>query len=497
MSINKKNFFLVVLSLLVLTSFASALETSQGNVVAGIWFDNLPTTSSLTVNNGANVAFNVYGLATGSALNIQVDLITQSGTVPIASINQPSQDFNEFGVGSQGDYVLTSTEYGGVGNNQIRLNVNGVVLNLNLVVLAVPVNNAPVFTSTPVTTVQEGQAYSYQAAAFDVDANTLTYSLDPLSPAWLSINSATGLITGTAPLVNANTNYNVVVTVSDGIASVNQPFQITVLDAPIGNLAPTITSAPVISVNENSAYSYQTTATDPENNILTYSLDPLSPAWLSINSATGLITGTSPVVNSNTNYNIVLTVSDGVNSVNQAFVVTVLDVIVLGNNAPVITSTPITNINEDSAYNYQFTATDADNNVLIYSLVANPSWLSINSATGLITGTSPIIGSNINYNIIVRVSDGITFVDQTYTLTVHNVVSSGNSNSNTNVVYQYQDPNQQRYIDQTSGNIKAPVIDLTAPAAQKNKSLLQTIANVIVGFFNWIAKLFKTIFGFK
>ncbi len=495
-NLNKKNFLLVVLSLLVLTSFASALEKSQGNVVAGIWFDNLPTANSLTVNNGVNIPFNVYGLAVGSALNVQVDLITGTGTVPIASINKASQNFNEFGVGNEGNYVLTPIEYVGVGNKQIRLTVNGVVLNLDLIVSATPVNNAPVFTSTPILTVQEGQAYSYQATAFDVDANTLTYSLSS-NPLGFSINSATGLITGIAPLVTGNQNYNVVVTVSDGTASVNQAFQITVLDTIIpGNLAPTITSTPVISVNENSAYSYQATATDPENNVLTYSLS-LNPGWLSINSATGIISGTSPVVNSNTNYNVVLTVSDGVNSVNQAFVVTVLNVIVPGNNAPVITSTPITNVNENSAYSYQFTATDADNNTLTYSLPTNPGWLSINPNTGLITGTSPVVNSNTNYNIVVRVSDGITFTDQTYTLTVHNIVSSSSNNNNNNVVYNYQDPDQQKYANQISGNTKAPVIDLTTPTAQKNKSLIQIIIDAIVKFFNWLVRLFKLLFGIK
>ncbi|MBU2503983.1 MAG: hypothetical protein KJ879_02935, partial [Nanoarchaeota archaeon] len=66
------------------------------------------------------------------------------------------------------------------------------------------------------------------------------------------------------------------------------------------------------------------------------------------------------------------------------------------NHAPVITSTPILEVNEGVAYSYQVTATGADNDVLNYFLFnrsVNPetdaAWVSINSQTGLITGTAP------------------------------------------------------------------------------------------------------------
>ncbi len=89
------------------------------------------------------------------------------------------------------------------------------------------------------------------------------------------------------------------------------------------------------------------------------------------------------------------------------------------NNPPVITSTAVTQVNENTTYSYQVSATDTDNDALTYSLIQYPNWLSI-SSSGLISGTSPQVNSDTNYDIIVRVSDGKDPVQQAYTLTVTN-----------------------------------------------------------------------------
>ncbi|MBS3086816.1 putative Ig domain-containing protein, partial [Candidatus Pacearchaeota archaeon] len=99
-------------------------------------------------------------------------------------------------------------------------------------VVVPPVNNLPVITSTPVTQVNEGQNYVYDVNANDADGDTLTYSLTT-APSWLSINSATGLITGTAPQVNADTAFSVTVKVSDGTGFVTQSYTLTVKNVPI------------------------------------------------------------------------------------------------------------------------------------------------------------------------------------------------------------------------------------------------------------------------
>ncbi len=90
------------------------------------------------------------------------------------------------------------------------------------------------------------------------------------------------------------------------------------------------------------------------------------------------------------------------------------------NHAPDITSTPVTQVNEGTHYSYDVDATDEDGDDLTYSLTEKPEWLSINSDTGLISGTSPYIDADTSFTVQVRVSDGSYFDIQTYSLKVKN-----------------------------------------------------------------------------
>ena len=97
-----------------------------------------------------------------------------------------------------------------------------------------------------------------------------------------------------------------------------------------------------------------------------------------------------------------------------------------GNNAPIITSSPATQINELQNYAYQVVATDADNDALTYSLTQAPIWLSI-SNTGAVTGTAPDVTSDYSYAVTVSVSDGSDFVTQTFSLIVKDTNQSGDT----------------------------------------------------------------------
>jgi hypothetical protein len=80
-------------------------------------------------------------------------------------------------------------------------------------------NTAPTISGTPVTTAKVGVAYSFKANGSDSDAgDTLTYSVTG-NPAWLSINSATGMLSGTPGANDVGTASGIKVAVSDGKAS--------------------------------------------------------------------------------------------------------------------------------------------------------------------------------------------------------------------------------------------------------------------------------------
>jgi len=99
--------------------------------------------------------------------------------------------------------------------------------NVNVKVNAV--NDAPRFTSTPVTTATVDALYTYDVNATDPDAtDTLTYSLT-IKPTGMTIDAATGLIQWTPTSVQAGAN-DVAVRVADNgsaPASETQSFTIT------------------------------------------------------------------------------------------------------------------------------------------------------------------------------------------------------------------------------------------------------------------------------
>ncbi len=240
--------------------------------------------------------------------------------------------------------------------------------------------------------------------------------------------------------------YTIDIIGTDNLGKWYETLYLTVIPSQPANLPPTITSIPNQQINEGMSYSYQVLASDPENNLLTYSLTG-APTGFTINS-NGLITGIAPPVNTNTNYNIIIGVSDGVNFVTQSYTLTILDVLPT-NQAPEITSSPVTSVIEGNYYEYDVDAIDNDGDILTYNIMDTHGWLHINSNTGLISGTAPQVSSSTDYTITVEVSDNKGGTDtQTYTLRVKNYIY-GSSQGTSRVISDYNDIYyQNKYYDQ-------------------------------------------------
>ncbi|MCL2873131.1 MAG: putative Ig domain-containing protein, partial [Betaproteobacteria bacterium] len=200
------------------------------------------------------------------------------------------------------------------GNNNVTVRVSdGQATAEQSYTLAVsaapPINTPPNITSTPVTDGTEGVAYSYQVVATDSNGDTLTYSFTG-APIGMSIDN-TGLITWASPIAGS---YDITVHVSDGKATTDQSYTLTVSAAPPINTPPNINSTPITIGAEGTTYSYQVMATDAEHDPLTYSLSG-APTGMSIDNS-GLITWPSPVAGS---YDITVHVSDGKATTDQSF----------------------------------------------------------------------------------------------------------------------------------------------------------------------------------
>ena len=190
-------------------------------------------------------------------------------------------------------------------------------------------------------------------------------------------------------------------------------------NTPDTNVAPVITSTAQTTVESMSMYSYVITATDADGDTVTYSAST-SPAWLSFDTSSGELSGT-PADADIGDHSVTLVVSDGTDMVNQSFTVSVT-AIPTENASPVITSAQVTNATVDSEYQYTFIATDVDtDDVLTMSATAIPSWLTFSESTGLLSGT-PASTDLGDHTVTLSVNDGTVDVEQTFTITVADVV---------------------------------------------------------------------------
>ena len=185
-------------------------------------------------------------------------------------------------------------------------------------------NTAPTISGTPPTSVTTGQAYGFTPTASDPDVGqTLRFGIAN-RPSWASFDIVTGRLSGTPASTDAGTYGNVVISVSDGLASATLPaFTITVTAA---NRAPTISGTPAGSATAGQAWSFQPTASDPDGQTLTFSIVN-RPSWASFNTSTGRLSGTPSSSHVGTYSGITISASDGSLSASLApFAIAVADV---------------------------------------------------------------------------------------------------------------------------------------------------------------------------
>jgi hypothetical protein len=224
-------------------------------------------------------------------------------------------------------------------------------------------NRAPVIETTPSLTINENELYVYDVDATDPDNDLINYLLSS-NPTGMQINETTGVINW---LTTSNDigKHTINVIASDGNRFDFQEFNLTVIDV---NEAPVInnffpTNNPTIYENSNQYFNIS--ATDPENNLLSYE-------WL----VNGVTASTNNEYTHNTDfesegqYNITVKVSDSEFTVSNEWTLTVTNV----NRAPTLISPiPNTEFNEDSnqflSLNNYFS--DPDGDELTYEAVGN------------------------------------------------------------------------------------------------------------------------------
>jgi hypothetical protein len=161
------------------------------------------------------------------------------------------------------------------------------------------------------------------------------------------------------------------------------------LTAGVPSAVPTITSATSAIATVGSPFAYLITAS---NNATTFSASGL-PAWLSLTPGSGLLSGTPPAIGSAT-FTIAATNFIG-NSTPLSVTVTVNAPAV---GAPVITSAATASGTVGQPFSYQIIATNSPVSYAVDPSTVLPSGLSLNTTTGLISGT-PVQGGSSNHII--------------------------------------------------------------------------------------------------
>ena len=267
---------------------------------------------------------------------------------------------------------------------------------------AVAGNRAPTISGSPSASVDQGAAYSFTPSATDPDGDALIFGIDA-RPAWATFDTATGRLSGTPAAAHAGIHRGVVVWVSDGQAQTPLPaFDLTVVAPSAVNRPPTISGTPATAIVVGSAYTFTPTASDPDNQPLTFSIRN-RPSWATFDTATGRLQGTPPSAASFAG--IAISVSDGQVAVPLAsfsIVVTVPPV----NRAPAISGAPMTAVEAGSAYAFVPTASDPDGQPLTFAIGGRPSWAAFDTSTGRLAGTAPAGTTATFGNIVISVSDG-------------------------------------------------------------------------------------------
>ena len=316
----------------------------------------------------------------------------------------------------------------------VTINITDVEEQVNITdveeeVIETPMNNPPVFTegSTTTRTVFEGTLSGVDigsaVAATDEDGHSLIYSLGGTDADSFSIDTTIGQLRTNAPLdFETKSSYSVTITVSDGIGAATIAVTINVSNA-TENSAPVFTGGTNVirSIAENTGSGVDigspVSATDVDNDTLTYSLGGTEASSFSIDSTTGQLRTNAPLdYESDSSYTVTLTVSDGnggIDSITVTINITDVDE-TPSNSSPIFDegSSTSRSVQENTSSGVDIgsavSATDDDGDDLSYSLGGTDAALfSIDASTGqLSTSSSLNYETEDSYSVTITASDG-------------------------------------------------------------------------------------------
>ncbi len=278
--------------------------------------------------------------------------------------------------------------------------------------------------------VQETPGVSSISGTYLESANSGTITV-------LGTNFVTGAIvsaigTNGVEVLAASTTYNSLVQLTatfTGLSNAQEPYNIKVTNpsnlfgllpnALYLNASPvwTTASGSLGTFNEMVSISVSATGADSDSTI-SYALASGStlPSGVTLNSASGLISGILPAISSDTIYNFIINASDGANAVvPRSFSITSSNAINWSTAAGSLGT-----FYELSTINLPLSAVSPDSATVTYALASGsslPSGVTLNSTTGTISGTLPNITTSTTYTFTINALQGPTTTPRTFSIT--------------------------------------------------------------------------------
>ena len=256
-----------------------------------------------------------------------------------------------------------------------------------------PENELPFILSDPDVEALEDEDYSYTVLASDPDEDAFSFNL--LSgPEGLALD-ASGVVTWAPGQANVGDNEVQIEVLDARGGSTIHLYTLSVINV---NDQPAFTSTPLLSATEDVLYSYAAEASDPDpGDNLTFSL-LAAPAGAVVDGE-GLLQWTPLQADVGSNA-IQLQVADAEGSkATQSFAIEVTQV----DDPPLISSAPVTVVNEDDLYAYSLLATDEEGGGVDFALTEAPTGMSVDPL-GIISWT-PLEADVGIHTVTVSVTD--------------------------------------------------------------------------------------------
>ncbi len=258
-----------------------------------------------------------------SATDSDNDALTYQWVLPQALINaNPQLDLTSTSLSITAPAVTTDTNY------DLTLTVSdgkaSVSKSTTLKAIApAVVNTAPVVADISNKTVNEGQSIAVSINASDKEGDALQIQWQ--LPSELSLQGSGSNVVLVANSVAQTTSVPVTVVVSDGKLSTSKQFSVTIIKAAVVNRAPVVSPIADITLDENQSTAVTVSATDADNDALSYQWSINSASGLTVVGSGASVTLKAGEVAANTNFTVTVVVSDGKTQTTTSFNVTVND----------------------------------------------------------------------------------------------------------------------------------------------------------------------------